>query len=317
MDILADELAQARARGAVFSVLGRRTPWGLEFGGTRPLTAHLLLSGEGVLESSNAPPVPLRARDVVLVRRGAPYRLASQPGAAAEPIAEARRRGWDNGTADAVILCGAYVLEGSIGAALLDVLPRVVLIPAGQLAPAHAAAIELLAGEATAAGLGQQALLDRLLDINLVYALRTWWSRPGAQPPGWYRAIADQHLRRVLENMHADPAFPWSVPEMARVAGMSRAAFSARFTATVGQSPGRYLTALRMRRAEDALTRTDAPLARIAAGVGYRNEYAFATAFHRHHGLPPGRWRLRHADDQPRQAGQSRTDAVKSLRPAT
>jgi AraC-like DNA-binding protein len=61
----------------------------------------------------------------------------------------------------------------------------------------------------------------------------------------------------------------------------------------------RYLTDLRMRRAEDALLRTDAPLASIAADAGYRNEYAFATAFRRHHGLPPGRWR--------REAGQDYT----------
>lgn len=300
VDILADELAHARARGAVFSVLGRRAPWGLEFSGTRPLTALLLLTGEAVLQLPDAPPVPLRARDVVLVGAGPPYWLASGPNVHPEPVAEARRRGSDAGTADAVILCGAYVLEGSIGQALLGALPRVVSIPAGQLVPAHAAAIELLAGEAIAEGLGQQALLDRLLDVNLVYALRAWWSQPGAEPPGWYRATADHNLRRVLEGMHTDPAFPWSVPEMARVAGMSRAAFSAHFTATVGQPPARYLTALRMRRAEDALIRTDAPLARIAANAGYRNEYAFATAFQRHHGLPPGRWRLRHADRQQR-----------------
>lgn len=292
MDLLADELAQARARGAVFSVLGRRTPWGMEFSGTRPLTAHLLLAGAGLLELPDAAPVPLRALDVALVTQGAPYRLVSEPHADAEPIAHARRRGSDLGAADAVILCGAYVLEGSIGAALLAALPRVVVIPSEHLAPAHATAIELLAGEAAAEGLGQQALLDRLLDVNLVYALRAWWSQPGAEPPGWYRAAADQRLRRVLEGMHADPASPWSVPEMAQLAGMSRAAFSAHFTATVGQSPARYLTALRMRRAEDALMRTDAPMARIAADAGYRNEYAFATAFRRHHGIPPGRWRI-------------------------
>lgn len=291
MDILANELAQARARGAVFSVLGRRAPWGLAFGGTRPLTAHLLLAGAGQLELPDAPPVPLHARDVLLLRRGTPYRLVSGPEAAAEPIADARRRGSDPGTADAVILCGAYVLEGGIGEALLTALPRVVVIPAAQLAPTHANAIDLLAAEATAAGIGQQTLLDRLLDVNLVYALRAWWSRPEAEPPGWYRAAANQHLRRVLEAVHADPASPWSVPEMARLAGMSRAAFAAHFTATVGQSPARYLTSLRMRRAEDALMRTDAPLARIAAEAGYRNEYAFATAFRRLHGIAPGRWR--------------------------
>ncbi|GAA1987616.1 AraC family transcriptional regulator [Kitasatospora viridis] len=292
MDILADELAQARARGAVFSVLGRSAPWGLEFGGTRPLTTHLLLQGGGVLELPDSPPIALRPRDVVLATAGAPYRLASEPGTPAEPIAQARARGSDAGQPDAVILCGAYVLEGSIGASLLHALPRVVVLSAAQLEPAHATAIDLLAGEASCEDPGRQALLDRLLDVNLIYALRAWWKQPGAQPPGWYRATLDPGLTRVLERVHADPAAAWSVPEMARVAGSSRAAFSARFTTVVGQSPARYLTALRMRRAEDALVRTDAPLARIASDAGYGNEYAFATAFRRHHGLPPGRWRV-------------------------
>jgi len=116
MDILADELAQARARGAVFSVLGRAAPWGLEFAGTRPLTAHLLVAGEGVLDLPDAPSIPLRARDIVLVTAGAPYRLASELGAPVEPIAQARSRSCDVGDVEAVILCGAYVLEGSIGA---------------------------------------------------------------------------------------------------------------------------------------------------------------------------------------------------------
>lgn len=80
---------------------------------------------------------------------------------------------------------------------------------------------------------------------------------------------------------------------------------SARFTEIVGQSPARYLTGLRMRRAEDALVRTNAPIARIAADAGYGNEFAFATAFRRHHGIPPGRWRIEHAEDRQRRAAPS------------
>ncbi len=291
MDILADELAQARARGAVFSVLGRNAPWGLEFSGTRPLTAHLLLKGSGWLELPDAPPIPVRARDVVLVTAGTPYRLVSAPGTPAEPISEARSAGSTASEPEAVILCGAYVIEGSIGDSLLRALPRAAVVEADQLAPRHAAAIDLLAAEAASEGPGQQALLDRLLDLNLVYTLRAWWSRPDAEPPGWYRAGADPNLERVLQSMHANPADAWTVTTMADLAGRSRAAFSAHFTAVVGQSPARYLTALRMRRAEDALTRTNAALSRIATDAGYRNEYAFATAFRRLHGVPPGRWR--------------------------
>lgn len=75
------------------------------------------------------------------------------------------------------------------GESLLGALPRVVIVGAVQLEPAHAVAIGLLAAEAASGRPGQQALLDRLLDVNLVYALRAWWAQPGptqrrgGQPP--------------------------------------------------------------------------------------------------------------------------------------
>jgi AraC-like DNA-binding protein len=78
---------------------------------------------------------------------------------------------------------------------------------------------------------------------------------------------------------------------MAHTAAMSRAAFTATFRKVIGQSPGAYVTQLRMGYAEDLLLRTDAPLASVAARVGYTNEFAFATAFRRAHGLAPGQWR--------------------------
>jgi AraC-like DNA-binding protein len=292
MDILADQLALARARGAVFSVLRRVRPWGLRFGGQRPLTAHVLIDGDGWLEQPGAEPVRLQARDVVLVTAGAPYELVSEPGAATEPIAEARRRGPDTGPgAAATILCGAYVLDGSVAASLLGTLPRVMVVRADDADPAHAAALDLLASQISRDAPGQQTLLDRLLDLNLVFALRSWWARAGDAAPGWYRALAEPGLRRVLEQLHAAPAADWTVPAMADLAGMSRAAFSARFRQVTGQPPGTYLTSVRMQRAEDELARTDATLAEIAATVGYRNEYAFATAFRRRHGVSPGKWR--------------------------
>jgi AraC-like DNA-binding protein len=292
MDILADQLAQARARGAVFSVLRRVRPWGLQFGGQRPLTAHCLTDGDGWLEQPGQAPVRLQARDMLLMTAGSPYALVSDRGTATAPIAEARQQGSDLASGDAAtILCGAYVLDGSVGAALLATLPRPVIVPAGEQDPAHAAAIALLADQVSRDAPGQQTLLDRLLDLNLVFALRAWWSVAGAAAPGWYRALADPGLRRVLERVHAAPDGDWTVPALADLAGMSRASFAARFHRVTGQSPGNYVTGVRMQCAEDQLTRTDATLAEIAAAVGYRNEYAFATAFRRRHALSPGKWR--------------------------
>ena len=292
MDILADQLAQARARGAVFSVLRRVRPWGLRFGGQRPLTAHCLTDGDGWLEQPGRAPVRLRTRDLLLMTAGTPYTLVSDRGAAATPIADARLQGSDPAPGDAAtILCGAYVLDGSVGAALLATLPRPVIVTADEQEPAHAAAVALLADQASRDAPGQQTLLDRLLDLNLVFALRAWWATAGPAAPGWYRALADPGLRRVLERVHAAPDGDWTVPALAGLAGMSRASFAARFHQVTGQSPGAYVTGVRMQCAEDKLTRTDATLAEIAAAVGYRNEYAFATAFRRRHAVSPGRWR--------------------------
>jgi len=290
MDILSDELSRARAQGAVFSVLPRSAPWGLRFEGLRPLTAHILLEGSGFVVRAGHDPVPLHARDIVLATAGTPYEVLSAVGAPAVPIAEARARTLSDTPTDAVVLCGAYVLTGSVGDSLLRSLPELAVVRSSDQDPAHAAAIELLATEAAATDSGQQALLDRLLDVNLVYTLRAWW-RTADAAPGWYQALGHPPIRAVLEQLHADPAHDWTLPEMARAAGLSRAAFAAQFTRIVGVPAGRYLTQLRMRRAEEALSRTDLTLAAIATKVGYTNEYAFATAFRRHHNISPGRWR--------------------------
>jgi hypothetical protein len=86
VDILAEELAQARARGAVFSVLRRVRPWGLAFGGQRPLTAHVLVEGDGWLGFSGHEPIRLHERDAVLMTAGSPYKIVSEPGGDAIPI---------------------------------------------------------------------------------------------------------------------------------------------------------------------------------------------------------------------------------------
>ncbi len=131
MDILADQLAQARARGAVFSVLRRVRPWGLLFSGRRPLTANVLIEGDGWLEEAGREPLRLHERDVVLMAAGAPYAIVSDPGTATESIADARLRGSDTAPGEAaLVLCGAYVLDGSVAASLLRTLPRAVIVPA-------------------------------------------------------------------------------------------------------------------------------------------------------------------------------------------
>jgi AraC-like DNA-binding protein len=150
--------------------------------------------------------------------------------------------------------------------------------------------ITMVSRELTTVEPGQQTVLDRLLDVLLVLALRSDFRR-SATAPRWYRAAADPRLHAALQAMHEDAGHPWTVPELAAISGLSRAAFARTFRDALGQAPLQYLTQWRMTLARDHLRAGELSLANIAATVGYGSPYAFAAAFRRHHGIPPGAWR--------------------------
>lgn len=130
----------------------------------------------------------------------------------------------------------------------------------------------------------------------LVHVLREQFVRAGDSAPSWFRALDDPEIGRALGLLHADPALAWSVAHLAAEVGLSRAAFARRFAALVGTPPLQYLTDWRMGLAREELRDGSAPLAAVAEKVGYTSQFAFAAAFKRAHGEPPGRWRANARD---------------------
>jgi transcriptional regulator GlxA family with amidase domain len=101
----------------------------------------------------------------------------------------------------------------------------------------------------------------------------------------------DARIARALDALASRLAERWTVARLAKIAGLSRAAFARRFLAEVGAPPLRQLAAMRMRRAAELLATSEACLAEVAAVVGYANEFALSRAFRRHVGQPPGVFR--------------------------
>jgi AraC-like DNA-binding protein len=151
--------------------------------------------------------------------------------------------------------------------------------------------LALLADEIGRQQPGQQIVLDRFLDLVLVYALRHHYAQPGSGAPRWYLALDDRPVGAALRAMHERPAHRWSVTSIASIAGLSRAAFARRFADHVGEPPLAYLTNWRMKLAREHLRNDKLSLAQIANMTGYSNQYAFAAAFKRQVGESPGRWR--------------------------
>jgi AraC-like DNA-binding protein len=128
-----------------------------------------------------------------------------------------------------------------------------------------------------------------LIDVALTYLLRTWL-RHNAQDRS--PSHPDPVIARALRAMYARIEYPWTVAELAAVAGLSRAAFARRFTKFIGQPPLAYLTAVRLAEATNLLRQTDKSITQIAHATGYGSQITLTRAFHREHGTTPGAYRV-------------------------
>ncbi|WP_198290993.1 AraC family transcriptional regulator [Mycobacterium sp. 155] len=294
VDLLYDHLMRARATGAVFARTVVTPPWGLLLGGSIELAVHAVTRGRAWLWREDVrDAIELIPGEITLVRGGVPHHLAHEPGAACLDPDEFRRRLPEPEHGSTVFLCGAYRFAGDVTGGVVDALPPVLTLSSAADGPLREV-ISLLSRELAVVDAGQQTVLDRLLDVLLVLALRSDF-RNSPTAPRWYRAAADPRLRDVLQAMHDEPARAWTVDGLAAVAGLSRAAFARIFGEVLGQPPLQYLTEHRMSLARDLLRTTDLGLSGIAARVGYGSPYSFVAAFRRQHGVPPITWRQQHA----------------------
>jgi transcriptional regulator GlxA family with amidase domain len=147
--------------------------------------------------------------------------------------------------------------------------------------------IDLIVEEALADRPGRDLVVDRLIEVLLVEALRFRTESVNAIQPGLLVGLADPLLARALRRLHGDVARAWSVQELAREAGLSRSAFSERFSQKVGAPPMQYLIEWRIALAKAMLQREAPPLEAVAAAIGYQSASAFSTAFRREVGSSP------------------------------
>lgn len=296
MDVLSDAVTAMRTGRPHATLAARSSPFGCRFPAFAGAGFHIPRQGPCWLIPPAGAPVALAAGDVAFLPRGSAHGLADRR---STPLTEAATPGTDAAPGPrTVTLCGAYLLDRSRVHPLLAELPEVVHLPAGNgRHPQLCAAVDLLAAELERPGPGTETSLPALLEVLLLQILRAWLAQRPAL--GWAAALRDPAVAAAVRAIHHDPGRKWTVEELGGRAGLSRAAFARRFTTLVGQPPLAYLTWWRMTLAARLLRDSDAPLATVARKVGYRSEFAFAHAFKREYGLPPGGFRQSRADPAP------------------
>lgn len=277
-------------------------PWGLRFTAAGGAGVQVILRGTAwLLPPGGGEPIHMAAGDVALIRRLHPHGMADHPSTPLynvtidehDPAAHwpADGSAMQEGVPGTVLLGGSYYLNGARPHPLFQSMPDVIHLPARIGAAGRVrTVVELLGAEMDSERPGVRAAVPALLDLLLLYTMRTWLETT-TQPIGWVQALRDPALSAALRAIQERPADRWTVATLAREASLSRAAFARRFTALTGQPPLTYLTWWRMTIASRLLQTTDASMNTIAGRVGYSSEYAFSKAFTRELGVAPARYR--------------------------
>lgn len=308
MDVLSALLDGPRAHDAFLLRSLLEPPWGLRVADEAPLTLMAVVRGEAVVRLDTGERRHLVAGDVGIRCGREPYevvdgdatapqivihpgqRCATPDGVELHDLMSLGVRTWGNHPdGSTVLLTGTYHLDGEVSRRLLAALPPLLLVPRSD----DDRLVSLLAEEVRRDAPGQQTVLDRLLDLVLVDALRRWLAAQGGDAPAWFRAAADPVVGPALRAIHDDPAHGWTVAALAARVGVSRAAFARRFTDLVGEPPVTYLTSWRLALAADLLRDPDGTVTRVARQVGYATPFALSAAFKRAHGVSPVEHRRR------------------------
>jgi len=196
------------------------------------------------------------------------------------------RHGTRGGRPDVRLLGGWFVFDSPDTGLLVSLLPALVHVRGVERL---STLVRLVGEEAGASRPGRDLVLTRLVEVLLIEALR---AAPAEHaPPGLLRGLADERLAPAIRQMHSHVGRSWTVALLARSAALSRSAFFERFTRTVGLPPMEYLLAWRMSVARDLLRKEDVSVGEVAERVGYGSASTFSTAFSRHVGRPPRRYR--------------------------
>jgi AraC-like DNA-binding protein len=281
VDVITEAIGGLRSGVSYAHRVDETDDWGWSHPPFEGVGFYVLLQGEGWVAAENGPSHRVTAGDVVLCPNGARHGFGRRP----RPLGDLPTCRHENAAAEgegrsteARVICGAYRLTHGRVHPFLRGMPPLLVVPG---LGAERALVALLGQEVAEERHGTAATRAALIDLMLVTLLRSY-APPEEGDPG---------IAAALDAIHENPRAPWSVRRLSEVAGLSRTVFTGRFSSSIGKPPMAYVSSARLDLAARLLRGTTRPLSAIAHEVGYASEFAFAAAFRREYGVPPGRFR--------------------------
>jgi AraC-like DNA-binding protein len=274
----------------------------LQLGGVPAPGIHYNLAGEGRVFIGNDAPIALQPHTLIIVPPNCPFRIEVAPDhGAVSPLQaiDGRKQMTSNdgirtfvagdGKPEIILVCGYFHASYGASADLFGTLPSPIVeqfAASDHLDHKLKSALAELVAQQVGAGAMSAMLLKQVIVALLrrsLTSLELWAER--------FSMLSDPQIARAFSGMVAHPGAAHTVISLAQQACLSRSAFMARFTQSVGRSPMLVLRDLRMRQAAQQLRSAGASIDQIAHNVGYGGRSSFVRAFRKAYGKDPSEFR--------------------------
>jgi len=307
MDLLSDILSHMRLTGTLYFRTSFTSPWGVRVPPFENVARFHFAHKGGcfVRIDGETDPLVLGQGDLVIITRGASHTLYCDPTTEDDALAldqVVHESGFTGkGTLiygapgtnqETQLVCGHFAFDKNLNHPLIDALPSSIHIknygePSGRWMENT---LKVIGAEAGREQMGSDLIALKMSEIIFAQALRTYLSTGGADQPV-LAGFSNPNIARTLKAIHDDPAFSWSLEELAKIAGMSRTSFVNKFSQSLSMTPLGYITHWRMQIARQLLAETVAPIIEIAEKVGYQSEAAFGRVFKKQFLTAPATYR--------------------------
>jgi len=314
MDVLSDVLRVVRLDGALFFHGEFSAPWCFQSSESAAITAclsphaghliiyHFLTEGRAYAKLENGKREELTAGDIVVFPHGDAHFLGNGP--PVKPVDSFKTFGpnltegvkvarYGGGGELTRFVCGFLACEPRLSEVFLAGWPSILKVhvvnePSGQWLENS---IRYSVGDESSSNAGTGLVLAKLSEVLFVETLRRYINTLPPDQIGWLGGARDPFIGQALALVHKTPAYPWTIPELARRVGLSRTQFAERFRHFLGEPPMAYLARWRVKLGAEILHSTEDSVAQVAATVGYGSEAAFNRAFKREFDCPPAQFR--------------------------
>ena len=197
------------------------------------------------------PPLHLEQGDLVIITRGTAHTLYCDPtteNLAVQLDQVVEQSGFTGSGAlvygepgthhETQLVCGHFAFDANANHLLIDALPSYIHIKNyGEMAGSWMeATLRVIGSEAGRGQMGGDLIALKLSEIIFAQALRCYLNSQGADRPV-IAGFADPKIAQALTAIHKEPAHPWTLDDLARIAGMSRTSFATRFSQRMTTTP--------------------------------------------------------------------------------